>query len=215
MLNGCMLLVVRGQSSASQRGPRLCAFTLLELLITMALILVMFVMLHGHGSRSHQMQQKEACQKNLRTIYLALQVFATDHDSKFPKEIGAQNSEKVLSELVPKYTSITAPFICPGSKDNALPEGEPFANRKISYAYYMGRLSSDNSEALVTDEQVNTLTKLAGQQIFSTDGNKPGNNHHKYGGNILFCDGRAENSGPLTTIPLVLSAGVVLLNPKW
>ncbi len=197
-----------------QRGSRPSAFTLLELLITMALILVMFVMLHGRGSRSQQVRQKEACQKNLRTIYLALQVFANDNDSKFPKQLGAQNSETVLSDLVPKYTIITSPFICPGSKDSALPEGEPFANRKISYAYYMGRRASDSSEALMTDEQVNTLTKLVGQQLFSTNGNKPGNNHHKYGGNILFCDGRAEMSPPVTTIPLVLTQGVVLLNPK-
>jgi prepilin-type N-terminal cleavage/methylation domain-containing protein/prepilin-type processing-associated H-X9-DG protein len=205
-----------GWANAGPRGggtsPR--AFSLIELLITTALILIMFVMLWGRSSSSRQRRDKQTCQQNLQAIHVALQIYANDHDGLFPVATNAQTSEEPLSLLVPRYTSVTAPFICPGSKDSPLPEGEPFAKRKISYAYYMGRRATDTAEVLMSDAQVNTLPKIQGQPVFSTTGQKPGNNHHKYGGNFLFCDGRAEMSSPKAPFSLVLTQGVVLLNPR-
>ena len=197
-----------------EKGRPAGAFSLLELLLTTALILIMFVMLYGHSSGSHQRRQKQVCQQNLQTIHVALQLYANDHDGVFPAKSGAQTAEEPLSLLVPRYTSVTAHFICPGSKDRRLPEGESFENRKISYAYFMGRRAPDTAEPLMSDAQVNTLPKVRGQPVFSTNGKKPGDNHHKYGGNFLFCDGRAEMSSPKASFSIGLPQGVVLLNPR-
>lgn len=196
------------------RGRMACGFSLLELLVTLALMIIMFVMLYGRGSASNQQKQKQTCQKNLRTLFMALEVYANDHDGEFPVRAGAKTSEEPLSLLVPKYTSATEPFICPGSSDSKLPEGESFEKRRISYAYYMGRRLSDSAEVLLSDAQINTESKIAGQQVFSKDGKKPGSNHHKYGGNFLFGDGHAEMSKAMARFSLVLTQGVVLLNPK-
>jgi prepilin-type processing-associated H-X9-DG protein len=184
------------------------------LLIVVALILIMFVWLWGRSSSSYQRKQKLACQQNLQTIYIALQIYANDHDGAFPAKPGVRTSEEPLSLLVPRYSSATAPFICPGSKDARLPEGEPFEKRKISYAYYMGRRASDAADALLSDAQVSDAAKGKGQPVFSTDGKKPGNNHNKHGGNLLFCDGRAEMIPSRAPFSLALTQGVVLLNPK-
>ena len=127
---------------------------------------------------------------------------------------GARRSEDVLDVLVPKYTADTSTFICPGSKDSDLPAGESFRKRKISYAYYMGRLLTNAQDALMSDRQVNTLTKDAGQYAFSANGKPPGNNHHKYGGNFLFCDGHCETSPARVPFAVPLTPGVVLLNPR-
>jgi prepilin-type N-terminal cleavage/methylation domain-containing protein len=189
-------------------------FSLIELLITLALILIMYVMLFSPSARSHQRKQKLACQGNLQNIYVALQIYASDHDGAFPARGDAATAEAALAQLVPRYTSVTAPFICPGSKDRTLPEGESFEQRKISYAYYMGRRLADGRAALMTDEQVNTQPKPQGQPVFSTDGKGPGRNHHKYGGNFLFSDGHLAMSGPEAPFPLLLPEGVALLNPK-
>jgi prepilin-type processing-associated H-X9-DG protein len=78
----------------------------------------------------------------------------------------------------------------------------------------MGRRASDTADALMSDEQVDTLAKAAGQPAFSTTGKGPGNNHAKSGGNFLFVDGRVERSPAMTPFSLVLTQGVVLLNPK-
>ena len=190
------------------------AFTLVEMLITMALILIMFVMLYGKSSKRFQYEQKQACQANLQNIYVALQIYANDGNGSFPVRKDAKTSEEPLSMLLPKYTTVTAPFICPGTKGSPLPEGESFEKRRISYAYYMGRRSTDATAPLMSDAQVNEQPKIKGQQVFSPDGKKPGNNHHKYGGNIMSCEGNVEMIQTKAPFSLLLTQGVVLLNPR-
>jgi prepilin-type processing-associated H-X9-DG protein len=184
------------------------------MLITFALILIMTILLYGSGSRSQQDRQKKNCQKNLLTLHIALEIFANEHDGSFPIVAGAQTSEEPLDLLVPHYTADTGPFICPGSKDSPLPSGEPLSKGRISYAYFMGRRLTDSQEALMSDRQVNTQPKQAGQLIFSSTGKRPGSNHHKYGGNCLFGDGHVETSSATVPFSLVWTQGVVLLNPK-
>ena len=204
---------VRPQSNRPS-GRLVAAFTLIEMLITLALILILFVMMYGFGSRNHQQQQMLLCQKNLTTIHVALEIFANEHDGAFPVKADAATSEAALAQLVPKYTAATEPFICPGSKDKAIPEGEAFENRRISYAYYMGQRLGSSAELLMSDQQVDALPKIQGQAVFSTNGKRPGNNHHRYGGNLLYCDGRVEKISAIAPFSLLATQGVVLLNPK-
>lgn len=184
------------------------------MLISLALMIVLFTLYYGYGSRNYQREQRKACQGNLQKIYIALQIFANDHDGKYPEIADAKTSEEPLDLLVPHYSVDTTIFICPGSKDKVLPAGTSFLKQKISYAYYMGRCLTNTQDALVTDEQINTEPKTVGDLIFSVSGKPPGNNHYKYGGNILFGDGRTEFSPTNSTFSLALTPGVVLLNPK-
>jgi prepilin-type N-terminal cleavage/methylation domain-containing protein len=192
-------------------------FSLIELLITLALICIMSAMLYGFGSRSHQRTQQQLCGDNLQKIYLALQIYGNDFKGALPEKTNAVTSEEVLQLLVPKYTADTSIFICPGGRDSQIPQGEPLTQHKISYAYYMGRrLDAPDAahEALVSDRQVNTEFKRAGEMIFSADGKGPGNNHHKYGGNIMMGDGSVQFSPAQLTFSLAGAPGIVLLNPK-
>jgi len=189
-------------------------FSLIELLIVPALILVMIVMMRGSGSRSRQERDKAACEQNLHRDYLALEIFANEHDGLFPVVTSAKTSEEPLSLLVPKYTVATESFICPGGKDPELPEGEPFARRRISYAYYMGLRATDAGEPLMSDRQINTGFRQRGTPLFSTTGQAPGNNHHKYGGNVLFVGGDVKSSRANSEFSLSPTQTVILLNPK-
>ena len=196
--------------SIERRG----GFSLLEMLIVLALILIMSVMLYGSGSRSYQQKQKLACQKNLLNLHIALQLFANDHEGSFPVAPGARTAEDPLALLVPRYTVDTRSFTCPGSKDSPIPPGGSFSRHKISYAYMMGRRSADAQELLMTDKQVNTDPKGPGQLLFSSNGKPPGNNHHKFGGNYLFVDGHVEMGSATASFPIAWPQGVELLNPK-
>jgi prepilin-type N-terminal cleavage/methylation domain-containing protein len=189
-------------------------FTLVELLITLALMSVMTVMLYGFASASHQRSQKKLCADNLQKIYLALQIYANDFGGRLPSDTNAVTSEPVLNELVPRYTADTSIFICPGARDSQIPSGEPLIKHKISYAYYMGRRLDTPQAFLMSDRQVDTQPKRAGEYVFSPNGRPPGNNHHKYGGNFLLCDGSVQDSPALLTFSLPATPGVVLLNPK-
>jgi prepilin-type N-terminal cleavage/methylation domain-containing protein/prepilin-type processing-associated H-X9-DG protein len=196
-------------------GGAVRGFSLIELLIVMVLIIVMFTMYFGGGSRGFQTRQIAACAKGLDTMYIALKTYSLDNGGTFPALPGAQTSEPVLSLLIPKATTSTGCFICPGSKDKPVPDAESFATRKISFAYYMGESTAGGpGDPVVSDRQVNTNSKTAGQPLFSPDGKAPGNNHDKYGGNVLFCDGSVRSSPPAAAFDLTNAATVVLLNPN-
>jgi prepilin-type N-terminal cleavage/methylation domain-containing protein/prepilin-type processing-associated H-X9-DG protein len=189
-------------------------FSLAELLVVLALMVILTTMMWGFGSESRQHAAQRACRQNLEKIYVALQIYANDFGGKLPEKTNAVSSEEPLSLLVPHYTVDTSIFICPGGKDSPLPSGVSFANRKISYAYYMGQRFGDAQQPLMSDRQINTLPKAAGEQVFSRNGKSPGNNHHKYGGNFLFGDGHVELTPPRLPFSLVTTQSVVLLNPR-
>lgn len=189
-------------------------FTLIEMLITLALVAILSAMLYGFGSASHQRSQQKLCADNLQKIYIALQIYANDFKGKLPENTNALTSETVLDELVPKYTADTTIFICPGGRDSQIPSGEPLSKYKISYAYYMGRRLDAPQDPLMSDRQINTEPKRAGEMVFSATGKGPGNNHHKFGGNFLMCDGSVQFSPAQLSFSLAEPPGVVLLNPK-
>jgi prepilin-type processing-associated H-X9-DG protein len=191
------------------------AFSLIELLVTMLIIMVLYLIMLGPGSKAGQARRKAGCAANLVQMHATLSLFAAEHDGTFPVVTAATSSEAPLSELVPRYTSDTSIFICPGSKNSALPGAQPFADRRISYAYYMGlRRDAPPETPLVSDAQIDTHPKRRGDALFSVNGNAPGNNHRADGGSVLFVDGHVETGGAVATRDLAIPIGVVLLNPK-
>jgi prepilin-type N-terminal cleavage/methylation domain-containing protein len=189
-------------------------FSLIELLVVLALLAVISSLYFGFGSPNHQRTEQKNCASNLQKCFIALEIYANDSAGKFPVVTNARTSEEPLELLVPRYTADTAIFVCPGSKDTPLPPGESLSKHKISYAYYMGLRSGGAPSALMSDAQINAESKNAGEPVFSTTGKPPGNNHHKFGGNVMFSDGRAELSSTQASFSLVFTQGVVLLNPK-
>jgi prepilin-type processing-associated H-X9-DG protein len=186
---------------------------LIELLCVMAILVILTSLYWGSSSGDRQRGLKAACQKNLANIYVAMQIYANEYAGKFPAVAQARTSQEALDVLVPRYTSDTSAFICPGSKGAPPPPGEPLRKRKISYAYYMGRSLTNSQKVLMSDQQVDTQLKATGQQLFSSTGQPPGNNHGKSGGNLLFADGQTQSSSAQAPFPLGLDSGVVLLNP--
>jgi type II secretory pathway pseudopilin PulG len=201
------------QSSPGRRAAG--GFSLLELLIVLVALVVLTVMMDSNLSVASRNRARDGCRKNLQTIYLALSIYENDNNGAFPFLKGAGTSAGPLSLLVPKSTTVTEMFICPGSKDPPLPEAESFAARKISYAYYMGRTTNDDAGGiLASDAQVDAAPKNIGQQIFSEDGRKPGNNHGRQGGNLLSRGGEVTGSGPRASRDMRYPPDVRLLNPE-
>lgn len=191
-------------------GQRDAGFSLIELVAVVAIILILFTLYWGQGSAK---RQKTACRLNLERLFIATQIYANDQGGAFPVVAGARTSGEALATLVPRYTVDTSVFVCPATKDSAPANAGAFGKRAISYAYYMG-LQATNSHVLLSDRQVDTLAKKAGQPLFSATGKPPGNNHGSSGGNLLFCDGHTESSPVLAPVPLDAGNGIVLLNPE-
>ena len=174
-------------------------FSLVELIVTLALMIVLAVMLFGFSSAKRQRTAKQLCGDNLQKIFLALQIYANDSCGNFP---------------VVTNSTDTSIFICPGGRDSAIPDSESLRKHKISYAYFMGRRSDQPQGLLASDRLIDLAAKRSGEPIFSANGKSPGNNHHKYGGNFLLSDGSVEASPALLSMPALTTNGIVLLNPK-
>lgn len=191
------------------------AFSLIELLIAVAIVVILYAMYLTAGSQKAKTKQKIACQKNLQNAYIALKTHSLGNTNQFPFLSDASTAEAPLGLLIPRSTTVTEYFICPGTKDKVPPAAKPFGKSRISYGYYMGRTALQGPlTPLMSDEQVNTNAKAPGQALFSADGKGLGSNHDQYGGVILFCDGSTQISGTNTSKALPLGQGVTFLNPK-
>ncbi|MDB6129535.1 MAG: hypothetical protein JWM04_642 [Verrucomicrobiales bacterium] len=187
-------------------------FSLIELLITMVLLIVLVVIANSRSGRSFQQEKLAICNRNLQSMYVAFSLYKNEK-STYPQLAGAQTSEPVLSQLVPKYTTMTEYFICPGTKAAPLPQGKPFAGQVIDYACYTG-WSGNNTVPLATDRQVNSNPKRSAELIFSLDGKGDGSNHNKFGGNVLMSDGSVFFSPARLKVELWFESPVMLLPPK-
>ena len=186
---------------------------MVELLCVTAILLVMASLYWGKSSGDRQREVQEKCRQNLQQIYISIQLYANDEHGRAPLVLEAKTPAAALALLVPRYTSETRSFICPGAKSPAdLPVGS-FARQHISYAFYMGQWMTNADGLLMTDQQVNAEPKSPGQLVFSVDGKGRGNNHQAHGGNLLFADGRADRIGPRTPQSMPVRPAVKLLNP--
>jgi hypothetical protein len=183
--------------------------------LVLVVVLVLTILSIGRISGSSRDKIKAQCQGNLQKIFLSSTIYANDYKGNHPVVKNAEHSEEPLSLLIPRYSTLTEMFICPGSGDRTLPEGESFARRRISYAYYMGRTNNEGpDEVIVTDRQVDTASKKAGQQIFSNNGKKPGANHSKYGGCYVTLGGESGGSRSFADRDFLFGTNITLLNPR-
>ena len=110
------------EAAKSERmHSRLRGFSLVELLIVMALVTCAYAFMFGPGTAWSQGRAKAQCARQLQQMHAALTLFAAEHDGAFPASGDARASEPALSQLVPLYTTDTTIFICPGSGHSGLP----------------------------------------------------------------------------------------------
>lgn len=185
-------------------------FSLVELLIVMALAVCGYACMFGPGTAWAQGKAKARCAQQLQAMHAALSLYAAEHDGALPSPADASTSEPALSQLVPLYTTDTSIFVCPGSGQSALPGAQPFAERRCSYAYVAGlKRDAPADSPLASDAQAGAGAKAAGQPLFSTK------NHRTHGGNILYLDGHVETQDSLAAArDFAFPAGARLLNPK-
>src|SRR5215469_10748045 len=116
--------------------PTNAAFSLIELLVVIGILVVITALMWSYGP-SRRDRELDSCRQNLERIYLAMDIYSRDNNSKYPVVTNAVTSEAALAPLVPHYSSDTQIFICPASGNPFQPADKSFSDWKISYAYYM------------------------------------------------------------------------------
>ena len=97
-------------------------FTLVEILVVIAIIGVLAALLFGVYSRVREKGRSASCQSNLRQIALAMQQYVGDNDGVFPPifvtvDKDTPNSKSYdWDELINPYIKSRAIFYCPTNK---------------------------------------------------------------------------------------------------
>lgn len=127
---------------ASQKG-----FTLIELMIVIAIIAILAAVLVPNFIRARAQGQLTACKSNLRNIATAIEMYAVDNGARYPNSVGilTPNYIRTIPECPTAssetyssgYTASTSPdnfnFFCEGAFHTALslPADHPVWNSDV------------------------------------------------------------------------------------
>jgi len=149
---------------------RKSAFTVLELLIVVAIIGIIIVLLRPIVSQTREQARRLQCAENLRHIGKAIYKYAVDNKNKFPLS---------LSDLYPDYIENVKYFRCPSDLDAS--GISPFGldiDTTTSYVYAIGWGIRDPLDTVLVCDKNYILGKDT--------------NHRGVGGNVLYLSGEVS-----------------------
>jgi prepilin-type N-terminal cleavage/methylation domain-containing protein/prepilin-type processing-associated H-X9-DG protein len=188
------------------------AFTLVELLVVLAIIGILAALLLPAVTASQKRAKRVWCGSNLSQIGVAAHTFANDHDGKFPMAVSTNDGGSM--EFVQEGTGGNGAFssafrhfqslsrdlstprilICPVDTHVAAPDFARLRNENISYFVGVGAdferpasvLAGDRNLAASSSGTSATLQINAGSRLHWTA------ELHQFKGNVLFGDGHVE-----------------------
>lgn len=180
------------------------AFTLKELLVVMAIISILMVLLFAVLRQTRQSMNAAGCVSNLRQLYLAINLYANDHDNCYPRTYGKDHPDEknkvwvtrlLDNGYIPKHSANI--FYCPSTTRNAseaIYKRDP-ATWKTDYAV--------NAAVLTNTAANNNRLKFSANHHLLYDGAGAGGGllfqRHSGHGNILFVGGHVEKRKSLPT----------------
>ena len=207
--------------------PRLSAFTLVELLVSMAVVGVLVMLflptLMPARRRPSHVRAQLQCQINLKQIGLAFRIWEGDHNDQFPMQVSVTNGgtrEFVLTGLVfPHFlvmsNELNTPKLlrCPVDMErtNAVSFTSDFNDWKLSYFVNLeangtapqGVLGGDRNLTLNGVPAPRGLVPLSRRATLGWF-----TNLHVGKGNLLFADGSVQQVGTARLSKVIAGSGV-------
>jgi prepilin-type N-terminal cleavage/methylation domain-containing protein/prepilin-type processing-associated H-X9-DG protein len=202
------------------------AFTLVEMLVVIAIISVLAALLLPALTRGKQRAQRIQCIGNLKNIGIAFQLFAHDHHGSFPMEIST--AEGGSEELVQAGNNINGVFyfsykhlqtlanelvvprilICPADIGREpAPTFSLLQNSNVSY--FVGVTADYNvpGSILAGDRNITNDLHATASLVRGTSGLRWTRELHSFKGNVLFSDTHVEE---VNNTPMDLPAGTAV-----
>lgn len=206
------------------------AFTLVELLVVIAIIAVLAALLLPVLTRGKQRAQRIQCIGNQKELGIAFQLFAHDHQGRFPTQVpkdeGGAQDYVVAGETLggtafsfswrlfqPLANELVVPkmLVCPADLGR-----EPAAtfsvlkNSNISYTIGVGASYNDPSSVLATDRNITNAVVQALSSVRANGDITWTRELHFFKGNVLFSDAHVEE---WNTVKVSLPTATVLFLP--
>ena len=185
---------------------RSAAFSLTELLLTVAILALLAVVFLPGLARRHARSSRIGCVNNLKQIGLAFVTWGVDHNDRFPMHVSLTNggtmelaaSGSVFSyfQVMSNELSIPQVLVCPEDKARTCSTNwtSDFGNKNVSYFVGLDSVEGSNTSLLSGDRNLtNNLT--AGSRLLTLTTNVTlgwTKEIHFEKGNICFADGSVD-----------------------
>jgi len=199
---------MKTELSSRQAG----AFTLLELLLVIAIIAILAGLLLPAIQKAKGRARRVQCVNNLKEMGVAFHSFAHDHDGKFPMQVptNAGGSLEFLRaatnvlgstyfafrhfQALSNELSTPRILVCPAATRVAADNFRDLNNDQVSYFAGAAAEFDQPDSILAGDRNITALTAGSGAvvRLDSPDAIGWTGELHEFKGNLLFADGRAE-----------------------
>ncbi len=218
------------QSSQSKHSAD--GFTLIELLVVIAIIAILAALLLPALNGGKKRAQRIVCENNLRQLGLAFQMFAHDHNSKFPMQVPA--SDGGSQEFAENGYLVTGNFyfgyrhfqslgnflatpkilICPADTRTTATNFATLQNANLSFfvgvdADYFRPMSVLAGDGNLVAPQTLLRGAVGGRLAWTAT-------QHRFKGNVLFADDHVEEFSGVTGSSLASAQNFVTptINPS-
>ena len=176
-------------------------FTLIELLVVIAIIAILAAILFPVFSRAREKARSAACQSNLKQIALAMKMYVSDWDERYPgwrlywdTYDGPTYHKEMCTRAI--FESLLQPYLkniqiadCPSDPK---PGPELYNNRYYSYEYKMW-LGARNDGYGITDAEITLPAQLTMfHETYCWHRDRLGEHDVRGAMNIAFCDGHVK-----------------------